>query len=98
MGPLQPASEIFLIVAKEAQGVIRLPNDHVKINPKTSNLPTRQSALKGFGKRICVTAGYQRTVLKGKQKTGARSAWEGLKLKSGEKTVRNIYIYIYIYA
>lgn len=43
MGPPQPASEIFIVITKEAQKVLRLPNDHVKKQTNQNPKPTHNT-------------------------------------------------------
>lgn len=65
MDPPQPASEIFVSVTKEAQRVLRIPNDYVEKKHKTSRyIHNKKCSESIWEEEDFVTAGWQRAELK----------------------------------
>lgn len=65
--PPQPTSEIFISVTKEAQRVLRIPNDYVEKKHKTpKDTHNTKCSESIWEEEDFVTAGEQRAVLKEK--------------------------------
>lgn len=84
------ASEIFIIVTKEAQRVLRLPNDHVKNKTtKTPNLPTIQNALERiWAEDLCYSSTPENSAereIENRRDTSTGRA----QIKTREKIVKN---------